>query len=118
MNRKVIKIIIICIVSILLLATQSFADPFGLGDLNQYGGDSQTSTELSTMSQQITSVISTIGIVVSVVVLMVMGIKFMMGSLEEKAEYKKAFIPYIIGAVLVFGISAILNIILGIANQI
>ena len=35
----------------------------------------------------------------------------MLGSLEEKAEYKKTMMPYIIGAVLVFAASAIAGII-------
>ena len=29
----------------------------------------------------------------------------MMGSAEEKAEYKKTFIPYIVGAALIFAAS-------------
>ena len=47
-----------------------------------------------------------ISVVVSVISLMVIGIKYMMGSAEEKAEYKKTFIPYLIGAILLFGASA------------
>ncbi|MEI3401230.1 MAG: hypothetical protein V8R51_02250 [Clostridia bacterium] len=44
----------------------------------------------------------TVGIVLSVVILIILGIKYMMGSAEEKAEYKKTMIPYLIGAVSVF----------------
>ena len=41
----------------------------------------------------------------------VIGIKYIMGSVEDKAEYKKTLKPYVIGAVLVFGITNILGII-------
>lgn len=38
--------------------------------------------------------------VVSVIALMIIGVKYIIGSVEEKAEYKKTMIPYIIGCVL------------------
>lgn len=43
-----------------------------------------------------------IGTIIAVAILIVLGIKYMMGSAEEKAEYKKTMIPYLIGAVLIF----------------
>lgn len=48
-----------------------------------------------------------IGTIVSVVALIAIGIKYMMGSIEEKAEYKQTMINYVIGAILVFAISNI-----------
>ena len=55
----------------------------------------------------IIAVIRTIGIIVTVITLMIMGIKYMTASVEERADYKKSMIPYLIGAVLIFGASAI-----------
>ena len=52
-----------------------------------------------------------LGSSVSVIVLVIIGIMYMIGSVEEKAEYKEKMIPYIIGAVFVFAISNILNIV-------
>ena len=43
-----------------------------------------------------------IGTIISVAILIVIGIKYMMGSAEEKAEYKKTMIPYLIGAIIIF----------------
>ena len=34
----------------------------------------------------------------------------MVGSVEERAEYKKAMMPYVIGAVMVFAITNLLGI--------
>ena len=42
----------------------------------------------------------------------------MMGSAEEKAEYKKTFIPYLIGAILVFAASNLASMIFGFASTI
>ena len=47
----------------------------------------------------------------SVIVLIILGLKYMMGSVEEKAAYKKTLLPYVIGAALVFAASAIAGII-------
>ncbi len=54
------------------------------------------------VGSQILGIIQLIGNFVAVGVLLILGIKYMMGSAEEKAEYKKTMIPYIIGAVLIF----------------
>lgn len=59
----------------------------------------------------------TVGSIVSVAVLAVLGIKYMLGSVEEKAEYKQTMKPYLIGAVLVFGITNILAIVVNIATS-
>ena len=39
-----------------------------------------------------------IGIIAAVVILVVLGIKYLTGTIAEKAEYKKTMIPYVIGA--------------------
>lgn len=59
--------------------------------------------------------IQTIGTFVAVAVLMILGIKYMIGSTEERASYKKSMIPYVVGAVLLFGA---VNITATIANNI
>lgn len=64
----------------------------------------------------VTSVIGVIGIVVSVIALILIGIKFMLGSVEEKAEYKKSMIPYLIGVFIFFALTQLLNIIVNIAE--
>ena len=59
----------------------------------------------------IASVIQVVGIIVTVVSLMVMGIKYMTGSIEEKADYKKSMIPYLIGVFIFFSLTQVLGII-------
>ncbi len=52
-----------------------------------------------------------IGTITSVLALIIIGIKYMVGSVEEKAEYKKTMQPYLIGTVMVFSITNIIFII-------
>ena len=42
-----------------------------------------------------------VSVVVAVISLMIIGLKYMFGSIEEKANYKATMMPYIIGCVLV-----------------
>ena len=70
------------------------------------------------IGNQIIGIITTVGVVVAVVVLLVLGIKYMMGSAQEKAEYKKTMMPYLIGAVLIFGASTITKVVVSIGSSI
>ena len=69
------------------------------------GNKSAGSNTIKNVGSQVVGILQTVGIVLSVVVLIVLGIKYMMGSTEEKSEYKKTFIPYIVGAALIFAAS-------------
>ena len=71
-----------------------------------------------TIVSRVLGVIQVIGTIVSVVCLMAIGIKYMVGSAEEKATYKKSMIPYIIGAVILFGSSNLLSILYDVINGI
>lgn len=62
--------------------------------------------------------INAFGIVVSIISLILIGIKYMLGSVEEKAEYKKTMIPYIIGAVLLGSCTTIANLLYSISTDI
>ena len=81
------------------------------------GSNNANTTTMQNIGNQIITVVSVAGSIVSVIVLIVLGIKYMMGSAEEKAEYKKTLMPYIIGAALVFAASAIAGIVFNFANS-
>ena len=87
------------------------AEDLGLGDLDNYKGNGEDAPYFIYKVNGIVDVIENIGIVVSVIALVIIGIKYMLGSVEEKANYKKTMIPYLIGALLVFSISLIPQII-------
>lgn len=75
------------------------------------------SDKLQEKAELILGVINVVGVSIAVIVLMVIGIKYMIGSVEEKAEYKKTMTAYIIGAMLLFGVTIIANIIYKIVNS-
>ncbi len=117
--KKLVKILSFLTMLMILVsvATSVFAAP---PNPNTYtGNDSYEGTgSIATIGNQLIQIISTIGSVASVIVLVIIGIKYMMGSAEEKAEYKKTLMPYVIGAALVFAASAIAGIIFGFTQNI
>ena len=88
---------------------------FSVTDLT---GTPPSNSSITDVGNGIITIITTIGSILSVVVLIILGIKYMMGSVEERADYKKTMMPYIIGAALVFAASTIANIVYKIATNI
>ncbi len=111
--KKTVKIISIILLVTMLLATIAsavYADPgTTLDKINGQGGVDDT--QLVTIGNKIVNIIQVVGIVVAVVILLVIGIKYMIGSASEKAEYKKTMIPYIVGAILIFAGTSIVKVI-------
>lgn len=63
------------------------------------------------------AIIRVIGIIVTVIALMLIGIKYMTGSVEEKADYKKTMIPYLIGVFVFFALSQLIPILIDIGSS-
>ena len=76
------------------------------------------STKLQNIANDIINPLKFIGTIVSVVALMIIGVKYMLGSVEEKAEYKKTMKPYVIGAFMLFGITNLLGILVSVIGGI
>ena len=84
MQRKN-KIFLILIITFLLVSI--FSEVFADINPNKYKPDG----------------ITNITVVASVIILMVIGVKYIIGSVEEKANYKATLLPYIIG--IIFAVS-------------
>ena len=73
--------------------------------------------EAFNMASTIIGALTTVGVVIAVVGIIILGLKYMMGSAEQKADYKKTMIPYLVGCILIFCISTIVSIIYKLASQ-
>lgn len=111
--KKVLSIVIL--VAMLLTIASNFVLAI---DPSEIKPDTSNATTVKTLGEQVIGIIQVVGSIVAVAVLVVLGIKYMMGSTEEKAEYKKTLIPYIIGAVLIFAASNIAGMVYSWANNI
>ena len=70
-------------------------------------GNTAADATITEIGSTILTIVTNVGMILAIILVAVLGVKYMMGSTEEKAEYKKSMIPYLVGAVLVFGASAI-----------
>ena len=115
--NKILKIVSTLLTVTLLIATLSnVVMAVNAGAIaGQLTGTATTAQgSVTNIGNQIIGIITTVGVVVAVVVLLILGIKYMMGSASEKAEYKKTLIPYLVGAILIFGASAITKVVVSI----
>ena len=69
---------------------------------SQIQGTANDTKAIQQAGKNIVGVLQAVGIVLSVIMLSVIGIKYLMGSAEEKADYKKSLMPYVVGAALIF----------------
>ncbi len=116
MSKNSINILIILILLCILVILPSVAYASnGTFDASTYQPSSTTdatgASKIQDLGNVIISVIRTVGTIISVAILSIIGIKYMTGSVEEKAEYKKTMLPYVIGAVILFGITSFIGII-------
>lgn len=86
---------------------------------NDYKGiyNSQGTSKVTKAGGSVLAVVQVIGISVGVIMLIIMGIKYMISSIDEKANIKEKLIPYVIGAVIMFGGTGILTIIANFAQN-
>ncbi len=81
-------------------------------DITSYNPKPVTGTETITNKfAPIVGTIITVGIVLCVVALAIIGVKYMLGSVEQKAEYKKTMVPFLIGIFMIVGITTIIGIV-------
>ena len=119
--KKSIKVISTLLLAIMLVAsiagTVLAVDPNTV--LNGLNGNGNVQTnDLTKVGNNIVTIIQVVGIVIAVIVLFVFGIKYMMGSASEKAEYKKTMIPYIVGAVLIFAGTSLVRVIYSLSTSV
>ena len=119
--KKSIKVISTLLLAIMLVAsiagTVLAVDPNTV--LNGLNGNGNVQTnDLTKVGNNIVTIIQVVGIVIAVIVLLVIGIKYMMGSASEKAEYEKTMIPYIVGAVLIFAGTSLVRVIYSLSTSV
>ena len=118
--KKMSKVlsIMLMVMMLVMITTNVFAIPDDITPKTIDGNSDVNVGDITTLGNSVVKIITTAGIVVSVIILVVLGIKYMMGSAEEKAEYKKTLMPYVIGAALVFAASSIATVVFNFATSI
>ena len=101
--KKSIKIvsILLIVLAIVFSSTAVFANDVNPSTIKDKIDTSDTNS-VQTIGGRIIGIVQVVGNIVAIAMIIVLGIKYMMGSAEERAEYKKTLFPYFIGAILIF----------------
>lgn len=127
MKTKVLIIILIIVINIIffninVVQAAGISDVITGGDsfLEAGKGEDTTidETKLQDVSTMIYNILLTLGIAIAVVIASILGIKFMIGSVEEKAQIKDSLVPFVIGCVVVFGAFGFWKIFVTIGNDV
>ena len=107
--KKNIKIILVFII-LISLTTVCFAGGYAINP-DAFGATYNTDiSKAKAIGEKILGYIVNIAAVSSVAIIAFLGIKFMLGSVDQRAEYKKSFMPLIVGMFVVLGASSIIGI--------
>lgn len=115
--NKTIKIISTLLIALLLVATLSqvcLATDYA-GIINTVEGQANTAdtkvdggtNKLKVMAGKVIRAIRNVAAIAAVIIITILGIKYMMGSPEEKSGYQKSFIPLIVGIIVVVAAASI-----------
>ena len=122
-KMKLISMVVVIMIMIftLLSAVYEVKADFNPGNIiNKVGTEANTvnvdTTSLNSKAGKILAYIRNIAVIAGVIIITILGVKYMTGSLEEKAEYKKSFIPLIVGIIVIMAATAIATTIFSIAS--
>ena len=89
-------------------------NPEAYSMINQEASIGQSTTD---MISSILGAINVIGVIIGVIILVIIGIKYVLGSAEQKAEYKETAKAYILGAIQISAGPTIVNILYTVARS-
>lgn len=120
MKTKLIKILSLIILSAILILT--FCQIVNAWTPNYNAVTSQTASNTENavygIMGSVIQIIKVAGTGIAIIMLIVLGIKYMVASPEGRAEYKKTMPPYVIGAIILFAASNLVSILQAFASGI
>ena len=101
---KCLSIVLISLSVLFVMAQPSFAKPAVdtlVNNVESATADTNGVNGVNEIANTVINWLWIISIIVTIIVLMVIGLKYIIGSTQEKAEYKKSLIPLVVGALLI-----------------
>ena len=115
MKKRFVVILSIAIILIIAFMQNVFATYDGMDTDIPLGGDASYSSKA--MTEKLVGVLQVGGSIISVIALIIIGIKYMISSIEEKAQMKGVIGYYIIGCILVFATTNVVSLFYNIIND-
>ncbi len=111
--NKIVEILIVLIMLSTVFSNIVYAKSDKIIDTNTYapGNDAMDSPRVAAIAGTVLNVVQVIGIIIAVGCISIVGIQYMVGSVEQKAEYKKTMTAMIVGAILLVSTTTIVKVI-------
>lgn len=113
-NKGLLKIALIIFVMTMFIIANNlmcFADNFDFDGFERTA-DTTLTTPVKSAVGAVLSVVRIAGTGISIIILAYMGIKYMSAAPGDRADFKKGAMQYVIGAIIVFGASNILGLLI------
>lgn len=107
--RKFLLIILVFIFVLFFFKTVSIAGEMIRTDRYHTTLQYEEADYILKKATRVIKILRNIAIIISVVALSVIGVRYMVGSVEQKSEYKQTLLPVAIGCGLIISLSAILT---------
>lgn len=111
--NKIVEILIVLIMLSTVFSNIVYAKSDKIIDTDKYapGNDAMDSPRVAAIAGTVLNVVQVIGIIIAVGCISIVGIQYMVGSVEQKAEYKKTMTAMIVGAILLVSTTTIVKVI-------
>ena len=117
--NRIMEITTILVIAMMLVSTLSAVFATGAaGVLKELNGNTGAATAVTKTANNIIGIVQVICYAAAVIMLVLVGVKFITASPEGKAEIKKSAIQYVIGAIIVFAAGALLGVISNLSNSV
>ena len=126
MMNKVRKFLVILLMGMIVFSSFSIVmassewgeNIIGEGDKIGEEEEPEAADKINTYMGNAAVVVKIIAVATAVIILIVLGMKYMIAAPGDKADIKKSMIPYVIGAFVVFAAAQIVEILIKFSSQI
>ncbi len=121
-SMKAIALILIAILAIaclsqVVLASEKKVDGLNLNQFDGKGDAGKASDAVTNIIGSIINIVQIVGTGVAIIMLVVLAIKYISAAPGDKADIKKHAVVYIVGAVVLFAATGILQIVKNFASS-
>lgn len=112
--KKYLKVMLVLVVALSMFCTFAMANSFVINGTNSAG---KVTNSINNIGSTVITIVQTVGYVVAVVMVLIVGIQWLVGTPAKKQELKGRMINVVIGAVLIVGGVTLLGLVEGFVND-
>ena len=120
-NFKKVVVLLLVLIQLAIISSTVFGSTTKVDTISSLDGNIDTSSKAARtiigVSKTLLELLQLIGIAVGLIMLVIIGIRFILKSDKEKPDFRGVAMNYIFGAICIFGATTILTFIQKIAIQ-